>query len=47
MIDMRDYLLRGNNKIKSVKLTHCNIDSTSLSYFFRNLKYVLFSNVVK
>jgi len=39
MTDLRDFIFKGKNNIKRIKLTHCNIDHTSLSFFFRNLKY--------
>lgn len=39
MTDLRDFIFKGKNSIKRIKLTHCNMDPTSLSFFFRNLKY--------
>jgi hypothetical protein len=39
MTDLRDFIFKGKNTIKRIKMAHCNMDATSLSFFFRNLKY--------
>ncbi|CAD8101826.1 unnamed protein product [Paramecium sonneborni] len=39
MNDISQFVFKGKNKIKKLKLTHCNISSTSMSYLLRNLKY--------
>ncbi|CAD8108806.1 unnamed protein product [Paramecium sonneborni] len=39
MNDISQFVFKGKNNLKKLKLTHCNISNTSLSYLLRNLKY--------
>ncbi|CAD8088015.1 unnamed protein product [Paramecium primaurelia] len=39
MNDINQFVFKGKNNLKKLKLTHCNISSTAMSYLLRNLKY--------
>lgn len=39
MNDFSQFILKGKNHLKKIKLTHCNISSTAMSYLLRNIKY--------
>ncbi|KAM3141896.1 hypothetical protein pb186bvf_005982 [Paramecium bursaria] len=39
MNDFSQFVFKGKNHLKKIKLTHCNISSTALSYLLRNIKY--------
>lgn len=38
MNDINQFVFKGKNNLKKLKLTHCNISSTAMSYLLRNLK---------
>ncbi|CAD8144984.1 unnamed protein product [Paramecium pentaurelia] len=39
MNDISQFVFKGKNHLKKLKLTHCNISNTAMSYLLRNLKY--------
>jgi hypothetical protein len=38
MSELKEFIFKGKNRIEKLKVTHCLIDPTSLSFLFRNIK---------